>query len=99
MAFTKNEEARTFEYSTNGQTAYIEYYQVGQRKIYLTHTKVPEQLQGQGIGSKLVEHTLSHIKKEELSLIPLCSFVKTYIKRNPGYKKLLDESVDIWCML
>lgn len=95
MAFTKNEEARTFEYSINSKTAYIEYYQVDKSKIYLTHTKVPEQLQGQGIGKKLVEHTLAHIQDAELSLIPLCPFVKTYIKRNPGYKKLLDESVDI----
>ncbi|MCF6243247.1 MAG: N-acetyltransferase, partial [Bacteroidales bacterium] len=66
-----------------------------QNNIYLTHTEVPLQLRGKGIGTALVKLVLENIKQKDLTLIPLCPFVALYIKRNPEWKSLVLKGVTI----
>lgn len=80
-----------YELSVEGATAFIA-YQMKSGKIYLTHTEVPEQLKGKGIGSALLKNVLSMIAKEHLEMVPLCSFVAAYIERHPEWKKLLKNN-------
>jgi hypothetical protein len=68
----------------------IEYIKTGS-KIYLTHTEVPVQLQGKGIGNILVSEVLEDIKQTGLSLVPLCPFVAAYIKRHPEWNFLVSK--------
>ena len=64
-------------------------------KIYLTHTEVPKELEGKGIGSKLVKEVFDYIESEKLKMIPLCPFVKAYVQRHPEWKKLVLEGIKI----
>ncbi len=58
-------------------------------KIYHTHTQVPKELEGKVIGSELVRKVLIDIESKGLTLIPLCPFVATYIKKHPEWRKLV----------
>jgi predicted GNAT family acetyltransferase len=84
-----NREARRYELSVGEQVAFIDYMSAGKNRIVLTHTEVPEALEGQGIGSRLVKAALVDIRHREMKLIPMCPFVAAYIKRHPEYRDLV----------
>ncbi len=85
-----NENENQFEMHIDDKIAFVEYYLDG-KKIHLTHTEVPKELQGQGIATQLIEQTLQNIKKNHLVLIPLCSFVANYVNNNPQWHSILSE--------
>ena len=89
-----NEEARQYEYHIDNVVPRIEYIKSGE-KIFLSHTEVPQQLEGQGIGSAIIKAALEDIERKELTLIPLCPFVAAYIKRHPEWKKLVLRGINI----
>lgn len=89
-----NEERKRYELEVEGKTAYIEYL-LAQGKIYLTHTEVPRELEGKGIGSSIVQQVLEEVKKNGLKLMPLCPFVAAYLKRHPEWKSILADGVNI----
>ena len=83
-----NEAERRFEYAEGGGTAIASYRLEGDT-ISFTHTVVPEEMEGQGIGSRLVGTALDDARKRGLKVVPLCAFVKAYIDRHPEYRDLL----------
>ncbi|MCW8981842.1 MAG: N-acetyltransferase, partial [Altibacter sp.] len=74
--------------TVEGKTGVIEYIRA-QDKMYLTHTEVPDALEGKGIASSMAKYALEQIKDEGLKLVPLCPFIASYVKRHPEYKTLL----------
>lgn len=64
-------------------------YRRGRSTIALVHTEVPEELQGQGIGSSLIKGALTYARKEGLKVLPRCPFTAAYISRHE------DEWADI----
>ncbi|VAW30709.1 Predicted acetyltransferase, partial [hydrothermal vent metagenome] len=66
-----------------------------QNIVYLTHTEIPAQLEGKGIGSALVKQVLQDIREKDLTLVPLCPFVALYIKRHPEWKALVLKGINI----
>ncbi len=89
-----NVEQKQYEFHIDSYIPRIEYIKV-KNKIYLTHTEVPKKLENKGIGSKLVNQVFDIIKKENLTLIPLCPFVALYIKRHPKWKELVLKGIKI----
>ncbi len=63
-------------------------------KIFLTHTEVPTELEGKGIGSIMVKFALEDIDKQGLKLVPLCPFVAAYIKRHPEWRRLVLKGIN-----
>jgi hypothetical protein len=89
-----NEKDKQYEFHIDGVIAKIEYIRA-KDKIYLTHTEVPNELEGKGIASALVKEVLEDIEKRELTLIPMCPFVAGYIQRHPDWKKLVLKGINI----
>ncbi len=94
MELTDNKEKKQFEMITGGYTSRIEYMIMG-NKIFLTHTEVPAELEGKGIGSKIIQLALEEIEKRNLKLIPLCPFAAKYLSKHPEWNRLLAEDVKI----
>ncbi len=86
-----NQEQQRFEALVAGHLAVAEYKR-GDGRITFTHTEVPEALAGHGIANKLVQTALDHARSEQLSVIPLCPFVTSYIRRHPDYRALVDPA-------
>lgn len=85
-----NEAKQQYEFHVVDELARIEYIEA-QGKIFLTHTEVPESLEGKGIGSALVRQVLEDIQEKGLTLVPLCPFVAAYIRRHPEYNALVEN--------
>lgn len=85
-----NTEKNQYEFHVKGFMLKIQYKMAG-GKIFLTHTEVPVELQGKGIGNVLVKEVLEDIGKMELKLVPVCPFVAAYIKRHPEWDYLVSK--------
>jgi hypothetical protein len=79
-----------FELHLDGGTAFIDYHDVN-NALVMTHTEVPTQFEGQGIGSRLVKFALEAAREQGKQVVPLCPFVAAYIKRHPEYQPLVAE--------
>lgn len=82
LVIRNNPEARRYEAVLNGQVgAYVEYNNLTGARM-LTHTEVLPALEGQGVGSRLVQFALEDTRAQNLSVIPMCPFVTAYIQRH-----------------
>ena len=88
MSIVDNTARSRFEYNVEGHTAFINYRRAG-NILSLTHAEVPPEVEGRGIGSTMVRGTLDLIRGRGEKVIPLCSFVDVFIRRNPDYQDLL----------
>ena len=84
-----NEDKKRFELHKDGNIAFIEYILTKEKVMYLNHTEVPKSLEGNGIGTKIVEKTLHYLKEHQYKLAPMCSFVAQYLVKNPTWHTLL----------
>ncbi len=80
---------RRFELMIEGKLSIIGYDMPDENNIIFTHTEVPEELKGRGIASRLAKVALEFAKSKGLTAIPLCPFVKSYIRRHPEYQALV----------
>lgn len=68
--------------------AEITYYTKSDRIIVADHTYVSEQLRGQGIANRLLEHLAAYAREQKLLIEPLCSFVKREFDRSSAYEDI-----------
>lgn len=87
-AVTDNQAAARFEMQVAGRTAFVTYRR-GDGVIYLNHAEVPPELEGKGLGGKLVRATLDAVRAEGLKVVPRCSFVAAFIRGNAAYQDML----------
>lgn len=83
-----NKEKKRFEVEIEASTAFVE-YEMNNDIISLTHTEVPEELGGQGVGSKIVGNVLSKIKEEGKKVKISCPFIKKYVEKHPEFDDLV----------
>ena len=81
-------EAKQYEFHIDSLIPKVEYIKT-QNKIFLTHTEVPIQIEGKGVGTSLVKQVLEDVEKQGLTLVPMCPFVALFVKRHPEWKKLV----------
>lgn len=83
-----NKEKHRFELDAEGHIAFSEYRLSGD-VFTITHTEVPKELGGKGIGSRLARGLLDLIRAGNAKVKPLCPFVRGYIEKHPEYRDLL----------
>ena len=57
--------------------------------LSLTHTGVPPEIGGRGVGGDLVRTALEYARAEGLKVEPACSYAAAYMERHPQYADLL----------
>ena len=87
---TDNKQAGRFEIHAEGGTPLLQYQKRG-GVVHMTHTEVPETLEGQGYGAALAKAALDAARADGLKVVPTCPFVRTYIQRHPEYADLVTE--------
>ena len=80
-----NSGAGRFELAVGDATAFINFRVLTQGEVGFIHTEVPQELEGQGVGSALVDGALAIVREREWSVLPYCPFVHGWMKRNPEY--------------
>jgi len=86
-----NEIKSRFEAIINNEVSIVNYTQSENGNLMITHTRVPRELEGQGIAAALTEAILEYAKQQSLKVQPLCSYTKAYIERHPEYKTLVSN--------
>jgi uncharacterized protein len=77
-----NTGASRFELREDGRLAELVYRSRGDRLV-LVHTEVPVELEGRGIGGRLVTAAVDRAVREGLTLVPLCPFARGWLERHP----------------
>ena len=85
-----NREAGRYELRVGDRLALAEYRPAGDA-LMLTHTEVPAELEGQGVGARLVRFALDDARARGLKVLPFCRFVAAFIRRHPDYLELVPE--------
>ena len=83
-----NIPTKRFEITIGSNTAYSKYLLAG-GNIIIEHTEVPEALEGLGLASRMVITALDYARQQNLKVLPICPFAKSFIGRHREYQDLL----------
>jgi uncharacterized protein len=83
-----NEASKRFESRVDGLVCRCDYRMHG-NTMMLVHTEVPPQLEGRGIASVLVRAAFEHARQNGMDVLPVCSYVRTWVERHPEFSSLL----------
>jgi uncharacterized protein len=86
---THDEEAGRFEVAHPRGVGRLEYRRAG-AELRLVHTEVDDELEGEGIGSTLVREALAYAADADLTVVPECPFVASWLERHPDHAAELD---------
>jgi predicted GNAT family acetyltransferase len=67
-------------------------YKLAPGKIVFTHTEVPPEHEGKGIGSALIRFALQSARERKLQVVPICPFFAAYIRKHEEVQDLLDPA-------
>jgi predicted GNAT family acetyltransferase len=90
-----NPEALRYELIVDDQVVGEILYRLSPDAVTLVHTEISPALEGQGLASKLVAAALADIRERGLRVVPICPFVRAYIRRNPGYGDLVTRRAEV----
>lgn len=93
--FRVNPEKRRFELELENHIAFAEFITNNDNIVFVTHTEVPSELEGKGVGSHLISLVLNWIKENGYTLAPLCPFTAAYVKRHPKCKEILSPGYHV----
>jgi predicted GNAT family acetyltransferase len=88
MDVIDNPAERRFEIEVDGKLSIAEYRLVA-GGIMFTHTEVPPELGGRGIGGQLVRAGLKAARERGLKVLPVCPFFARYMKEHPEEHDIL----------
>ncbi len=63
--------------------------------VVLVHTEVSPSLEGKGLGAQLVAGALDDVRARGLHVVPICPFVRSYIRRHPEYRDLVVRDKEV----
>ena len=84
-----DKENQGFTLDINGALAKVAYV-LKDGKMYLTHSEVPFNLRGQGIGKVLVEKTFEKLTAENYNAVAVCSYIKAIKNRSEYWKEIIE---------
>lgn len=83
---------KRFELAIEGsQAVAAAYYQMKGDHVVLTHTIVPDEASGQGVGSKLAHGVFDQIRASGRKAILVCPFMTSFYERHPEYADVIDD--------
>lgn len=83
-----NTALHRFELDVDGHTA-LARYQLSPPIITFTHTEVPTELSGRGVGSALARGALEIVRGQGLKVVAQCPFIRAFIEKHPEFDDLL----------
>lgn len=87
LEIINNPAENRFEVWVNGQLAKLDYKEEGDT-ILMTHVGVPPEFRGHGLAAVITKAGLEYARAKSLRVIPMCTYVAAYIRRNPQYLEL-----------
>jgi predicted GNAT family acetyltransferase len=86
--FRDNASLGRFELAADGGVAFADYRRAGQSLI-IDHVETPMALRGTGVAARLMEAVAQQARRENLKLVPICSYAVAWLQRHPEHADLL----------
>ncbi len=86
-------EDHAYVITVDGERAGKAVYHIRGGRYFFVHTEIDSEFEGKRLGSQLVQFALEDVKLKEGSVVPICPFVRGYIKRHPEYDEMVDHEV------
>ena len=74
-----------------GDALAVAYYEIRDERIVLTHTEVPAELSGRGIGSALARGVFEAVRASGGHLVPRYDFMAAFARRHPEYDAIVED--------
>ncbi len=78
---TNNTSQNRYELSVDGHLAVADYVLEGSN-LTINRVFVPEELRGKGVAAKVMEGVVADAKEQGLTIVPICSYAESYMKRH-----------------
>ncbi|MCR5883139.1 N-acetyltransferase [Rhizobacter sp. J219] len=78
-----NAAEHRFEVPLDGQLAVAEYRMPSRSVMRLTHTEVPQALEGRGIAGALARAAMAHAREHQLKIDAQCPYMRAYMDKHP----------------
>ncbi|HEY6585604.1 MAG TPA: GNAT family N-acetyltransferase [Candidatus Methanoperedens sp.] len=88
LKIENNESEHRWEARVGGYVAFSSYRR-NEDTIHFLKTRVPPELEGQGVAGRLAKAALDDARAQHLTVVPICRFVASYIRRHPEYRDLV----------
>lgn len=89
-----NSFLRQFEILSNNHLATIE-YSLQERKIFLTKIIIPEEITEVDFQNKFIKLVFENIKERNLSILPTCAPIISFVRKNKQYRELLPIGIKL----
>ncbi|MGC4092754.1 MAG: GNAT family N-acetyltransferase [Polyangiaceae bacterium] len=86
-----NREQHRFELEVDGRLA-VAVYRRAAGVVTFTHTEVPPELGGHGIGSRLARGALELVRQSGDKIIARCPFIAAFVQKHPEFQDLLADA-------
>jgi predicted GNAT family acetyltransferase len=87
MDIAHDPAGHVFQTTVDGQRCVLE-YSIGGKVVTITHTRVPQPVEGRGIASALMTAAMHAARSEGWKVIPACSYASAWMDRHPDYADL-----------
>lgn len=84
-----NSELGRYEILDGGRLAGFADYRLRDSRLIFPHAEIDPEHQGAGLGSRLARFALDDARARELTVVPLCPFIASYIDSHPHYEDLV----------
>lgn len=83
-----NADLNRFEIRADGAVVGFAEYQRTDELVVFTHTEVTRGMEGNGLATRLIRHSLDAVRGDGLLVLPLCPFVIGLMARETEYADL-----------
>ncbi len=87
-----NREKHRYELFVDGDRVGQLAYRERDGALVLIHTEVAEELEGQGLGTRLVADALADVRDRGVRVVPVCKFVVAYLDEHPADRDLVVDA-------
>lgn len=77
-------DRQQFVCTVDGKLSRLAYRRLGAGTVEAYSTQVPPELRGQGIADRLARHFYDWCQAEGLTIVPSCSYIEVWLRRNMG---------------
>jgi len=72
-----------------------DYNKRGSSTYSFTHTEVDDELEGQGVGSRLMRGVVEFARDNDVKVLPNCEFLRSYMRKHEDTHDVLAKGADL----
>jgi uncharacterized protein len=95
LSVIDNPSELRYELHVNGDCAGVLRYRRQPGGMVFVFPEVEPHLEGNGLGTRLVQGALDDARARGLKVAPLCPFVSNFISQHPEYADLVTEDAEL----